>query len=371
MKILHLTSHLNIGGVSRYVLSLSKGLREHGHEVVLASDAGELAPEADAIGLTRWTAPLHTSAEFGPWASAATRELGERLRRHPVEVMHAHTRVAQVVADRLARAARIPYVTTWHGLFRPNLGRILWPCQGERVIAISEPVRSHLVRDFQVGPERIRLIPNGVDVDYFSQAPAAAAVEAYRARWHLSRQGPVIGGVGRLASGRVKGFDLLLLATRALLPEFPTLQTVLVGDGPRASFLREKIAQLGLDGRVHLLGAAADVRLPLAIMDVFVFPSRWPEGFGLSLIEAMAAGKPVVANHVGATPDIVEHGHGGWLVPPEDPAALAEGIARMLRDPSRAAQFGQEARRRAQERFSLERMVREVEAVYHEVVHRT
>ena len=362
-----MTSHLNIGGVATYTLSLSRELIRRGHRIAIASGGGVLASDAAAAGMELWVAPLHTSAEFSLPVWRAGHRLAGRLRHDPVDVIHAHSRVAQVVAARLSRHLGIPYVTTWHGFFRPNLGRRLWPCTGDRTIAISEPVRRHLMEVFRVPEERIRLIPNGVDTARFASLPDGGAVRRYREAQGLPPDRPVIGGVGRLAAGRVKGFDLLLGAAQRLLSTVPDLHILIVGDGPRRPSLEEKVEHLGLHGRVHLVGTAEDIRLPLAAMDVFVFPVRWNEGFGLSLVEAMAAGKPVVATRVGAVPDIVRHGQDGWLVEPEDVVSLADGIAHLLRDPSAARRMAQAAQERAREAFSLARMADQVEAVYREV----
>ncbi len=368
MRILQITSHLNIGGVTSYVLSLSNALAQRGHGVIIASDHGQLEHRLEPSDLTSWPVPLHTSAEFSPKVFFATQQLAARLRQEPVALLHAHTRVAQVVAARLSRRFQVPYVTTWHGFFRPNLGRRLWPCVGDRTIAISEPVREHLIRDVQVPAQRIRLIPNGVNAEHFAERPDPAALQAYRDRHGIPAHRGLIGGIGRLASGGVKGNDLLLAATARLVRQGSDIHVMVVGDGPRRSFLEAEAQRLGIRDRLHFVGPTEDVRVPLAILDVFVFPSRWREGFGLSLIEAMAAGKPVVVTQTGATSAIVEHARSGWLVPPEDPAALADGIAQLLNDPTTASRLGSEARTRIKEHFRLDRMVDAVEAVYRELV---
>ncbi|MBI2104343.1 MAG: glycosyltransferase family 4 protein [Candidatus Omnitrophica bacterium] len=367
MRILHLTSHLNVGGVARYTVSAAQALSRRGHQVIIASGGGELEPEAAAAGVPHWRVPLHTSAEFSPQVFAAARQMSRRLRQEPVELLHAHTRVSQVVAARLSRALRIPYVTTWHGIFRPNLGRRLWPCTGDLTVAISEPVRQHLRTAFRVPDSRIRLIPNGVDPAHFAETPDAAVVAQYRERHQLPDGQPVIGTVGRLASGGIKGLDLLLGAAHALRQEQPNLHILIVGEGPRRPLLERLVRDLGLAAHVRFAGAAADVRVPLAVMQVFAFPVRWQEGFGLALIEAMAAGKPIVATRAGAVPDIVEDGRSGLLVSPEDPASLAQGIARLLRDPAAASRMGREAQARVREAFSLEQMIERLEAVYREL----
>ena len=166
----------------------------------------------------------------------------------------------------------------------------------------------------------------------------------------------------------MKGFDLILVAACVLKERFPGLQVLLVGDGPRRPFLEDVAKRLGVSHCVHFVGAVDDVRIPLAILDVYIFPSRWPEAFGLTLVEAMAAGKAVVATSHGAVTEILQHDVQGWIVPPNDPSAMAESIQGLLRDRAVVARLGAAAQARAREAFDVSRMVTEIEAVYREVV---
>ncbi len=370
MKVLHVTSHLNVGGITRYIGALSKSLGDRGHRVIVASERGGVEAQFRAIGVTHWRLPLRTSAEFSLSVFRAIQQLSAYLREEPVDVIHAHTRVGQVVADQVSRRFHIPYVTTWHGIYKSRLGRRLWPCTGERAIAISGPVRQHLIQDFHVPQERIRHIYNGVDTSHYAIPPEAAVIRAYREQWQVPEGRPTIGGIGRLASGKVKGFDAILVAAHLLAESIPNLQVLIVGDGPRCPFLEDVARRLGIRDRVHFLGTANDIRVPLALMDVFVFPSLWPEAFGLTLVEAMAAGKPVVAVEVGAVPEIIRNGVDGLLVPPEDSIALFQEIALVLNDKAMACRMGRQAQARAREMFDIERMTTEVEAVYQEVTSR-
>lgn len=369
MRILQITSHLHIGGISRYVLSLSKQLQAQGHSVIIASDGGDLESQVRAMGMIHWRLPFNTSAELSLQVVRGMRELTRHLQQEPVDLIHAHTRVGQVVADRISRRLHIPYVTTWHGIYKRRLSRRLWPCTGRLTIAISSPVRQHLVRDFGVPEERIRLVYNGIDVQHYAAPPDVQAVRFYRQQLKIPTDSPVIGSTGRLAAGRVKGFDVLLAAASILKKRFPNLRVLVVGDGPRRPFLEDVARRLRILDLIHFAGQSQDVRVPLAVMDLFVFSSRWPEAFGLTLVEAMAAGKPIVATRVGAVPEIVQHGESGWLVPQEDPAQLAQGIALLLSDRSLAKKLGQQARQRVLELFDVHRMVSQIEAVYREVVH--
>ena len=368
MRILHVTSHLEIGGITRYIISLSGRLIARGHRVVVASAGGSMAGHATALGMAHWAVPFRTSAEFAPQVLWGTWEVARRLREEPVDVIHAHTRVGQVAAELLTRRLGIPVVTTWHGIYRPNVGRWLWPCFGNLTMAISDPVYQNLRRDFHVPPSRIRRVYNGIDSQQYAVPPAPALLRAFRKRWGLPVDCPIVGAVGRLASGKVKGFDTLLVAAYLLQDLLPDVHFLIAGDGPRYPFLKDVVGRLQIQSRVHFVGATEDTRVPIAVMDLFVFSSRWPEAFGLTLVEAMAAGKPVVATQVGAVPEIVRHGVDGWLVPPNDPRAMADGIVQLLRDRAMATRMGQAARVRVQEAFSLERMTTEIEAVYREVV---
>src|SRR5438128_8523026 len=175
---------------------------------------------------------------------------------------------------------------------------------------------------------RWALIPSGVDVARFGNGPSLA--EAKRALG-LDPHRPVVGTIGRLESR--KGHEHFLLAARTMLELANGLrpQVVIVGAGPRRAELVREAAVLGVGEIVRFTGALADVRLPLAAMDVFVLPSD-AEGMSNALLEAMAAGRPVVATAVGGTVEVVEPGS-GTLVPPRDAQALASAILRLLSDP--------------------------------------
>ena len=368
MRILHITSHLNLGGITRYALSLSQQLIQRGHHVTIASAGGCLEGAVEAMGAVWWPIPLKTSQEFSLNVLRSTRQIVSRLEREPVDVIHGHTRVSQVVADQVSRRTKIPYVTTWHGIYKTRLGRRWYPCTGHACIAISGMVRQHLMDDFHIPSERLRLVYNGVNSAHYAVPPEASVLQAYRKRWRILEGHPVMGGIGRLAAGEVKGFDLLLAATCLLKETIPDLQVLIVGDGPRRPFLEDVAERLGILNQVHFVGGVEDIRVPLTLMDVFVFPSRWPEAFGLTLIEAMAAGKPVVATRMGAVPEIVRDGQDGFLVDSEDIQALAQNVTRLIKEPALAERLACQARERVQELFSVERMAAQVEDVYEEVI---
>src|SRR3989338_7549865 len=349
MRILHVTSHLNIGGVTSYVLSLSKTLAQRGHRIIVASGGGQLEDRVNALGGTHWRAPLSTSVEFSPQVFAASRTLARQLQHEPVDVLHAHTRVGQVVADRLSRRCHVPYVTTWHGFFRPNLGRSLWPCLGDATIAISEPVRRHLVQDFHVPSERVHLIPHGIDPAPFEAPADPAAQQRLREQVGIPCSGPVVGAIARLVPS--KGVDHLVRSFVQVRASLLKTHLLIVGDGTQRSALESLVRTSGLEGAVHFAGKLPETRV------------------GHSLLEAMASARPIVAvRRGGGAAWVLEDSGIGALVEPDDPASLGQAVVQLLRDGEAACRQAGRARAVVKERYSLTRVVDQVEALYRDVI---
>ena len=157
MKILLLTTHLNIGGISTYVLSLAKALKAKGHDVFVASSGGTLVAELTTGGVSHLKIDIRTKSEISPKVFKAIFDIYRIAKRLDIDVIHAQTRVTQVVGFFASRLCRKKLVTTCHGFFRKNIGRTLFPGWGDRVIAISEAVQEHLVKDFHVKKSRISM----------------------------------------------------------------------------------------------------------------------------------------------------------------------------------------------------------------------
>jgi glycosyltransferase involved in cell wall biosynthesis len=209
---------------------------------------------------------------------------------------------------------------------------------------------------------RWALLQNGVDTEHFRLAPPDPDA---RAALGLDPQRPVVGTIGRLEDR--KGHDHLLRAAGTMLAggNGRRPQIVIVGDGPLREKLQAQAESLGVADSVRFAGTVADVRPSLAAMDVFVLPSH-AEGMSNALMEAMAAARPVVATAVGGNTEVVVDGKTGVLIPPADPAAIADAIAALLRDPARAAGLGAAAREFVTQRFGARARVAELEQLYQE-----
>jgi glycosyltransferase involved in cell wall biosynthesis len=206
------------------------------------------------------------------------------------------------------------------------------------------------------------VVVNGVDV---AAIDAARSGDEVRRELGLPEGVPVIGLVGRLdhwGKGHKELFEAM-----ATLKERHGLHALIVGGGRKIDEVRQVAASLGLAGVVTFLGPRRDVPDLLNAMDIFVLPS-YSEGVSLALLEAMAAGKPVIATAVGGLPEVVTEGDNGLLIPPRDAEALAGALARLLTDPALAQRLGANARARVRENFSLDRLGREINEIYGELV---
>ncbi len=257
-----------------------------------------------------------------------------RLAGVPFVVHGEHGREA---ADPLGRSRR-----------RNGARRTLAPLVS-RFVTVSDDLRDWLVDFVGIPSHKVVTIRNGVDLSRFGHLERHPA----RLRLGLATDAVVIGTVGRLDP--VKDQAALVRAFAAVASNHPGAYLVLAGDGPCRGALGQLVEELGVAPRVRLLGDRTDVPAVLAAMDVFVLPSI-AEGISNTILEAMASGLPVIATRVGGSPELIEDGVVGTLVPPQDPAALAAALAVYLDDSEMRAVRGKAARTRAAERFGLDRM---------------
>jgi glycosyltransferase involved in cell wall biosynthesis len=243
----------------------------------------------------------------------------------------------------------------------PSRGE-LWPTRlanrlADRVTANAEAVKRHVHRAERCPLERIVVVPNGIDLSRV----ADDVLDRSQRGFGLPGTGPVIGTIGRLSVK--KGQKDLLAAAGMVLSRLPEARFVLVGDGPLADDLKGQARQLGIEDKIRFLGAVADGARLLGSMDVFVLPSHI-EGMSNGLIEAMAAGLPIVATDAGGNAEVVADGQTGFIVPPQNPLCLAEAILTLCKDPERARAMGAAGRARAREHFTADVMVRRLEDLY-------
>jgi len=254
----------------------------------------------------------------------------------------------------------MPHVITMHGgryyaaRIRRRLALRAAVALSRSLVAVSEPLATHLSRDLWIRRARIVTIPNGARF-----APAARST--LRAELGLTDDSPLIVAVGNLYP--VKGHTYLLEALGRLAPTHPRLQLAIAGRGDLAQVLQSQARDLNVEGRVHFLGLRQDIANILAAADVFALPSL-SEGLPVALLEAMFASRPIVASAVGDVPAALASGAAGRLVPPGDAAALAGAIRGLLTNPFEARALGQTAQARAASEYGIGRMVQRYAEVY-------
>ncbi|PIP20079.1 MAG: hypothetical protein COX40_06695 [Candidatus Omnitrophica bacterium CG23_combo_of_CG06-09_8_20_14_all_40_11] len=365
MNILYLTNHLNIGGISSYVLTLASGIKKRGHNVYIASSGGQLLPKFIAQGLVYVPIPIKTKSEISYKLLISKFKLLKYIKERNIEIIHANTRVTQVLSFLIQRTLDRPYVSTCHGFFKKRFFRQIFPCWGNKVIAISESVKEHLIKDFKVKQEDIRVIHNGIDANRFRVQSAEYRVQ--RKKDLGLRDGPVVGIVARLSEE--KGHVYLIKAMQEIITKIPQAQLLIVGEGRMREGLVNLTKKIGLEKSVFFLPSVIDTQGVLSGMDLFVLPSL-KEGLGLALMEAMACGLAVVGSDVGGIRSLIQDKYNGLLVKPADSRGLSYAILELLQNPDKAKSLSSNARIFINQNFSQEKMVLETEKVYLECLPR-
>lgn len=364
MNILFITTHLNVGGIAKYVLTLAAALKKRGHNIIVASSGGDLVGELEKSGIKHLYIGINTKSELSPKIIFVLRDVLKIIKNNNIEIIHAHTRVTQVVAYLASKIAKVPYTATAHGFYKKRLGRLFFKCFGDKTIAISEPVKNGIVETFKISPSDISTIHTGIDLVKFLKTYSDEEKNRIKNKFGI-KGSPIIGTVGRLSEE--KGQIYLLKAFKGVLENgFPEANLIIVGDGKIKEGLKNYVSVNNLGSKVFFLGTVKDTPEILSILDIFTLPSL-KEGLGLSLIEAMAAGIPSVATLVGGIPDLIKNNESGILVSAEDETALCDGILKLLKNKDLAAKVASNGKAFAKENFSIDDMARKVEEFYKKI----
>jgi glycosyltransferase involved in cell wall biosynthesis len=329
---------------------------------------GPMRPRYAAAGVPVVATPP-VATLVAPHTARQVWRLARLFREQRVDLVHCNDVYTNWVAGLAARVARLPLITSkrWIGGQRRHLqlSRLAYRLS-TRVLANSEGVAHTLVAGDGVPRGRVVVVPNFVEDEAFARA-GDDALRATRAAWGAPSGGPVVGCVARLRAE--KGQATLLRAAARLRARWPDLVVLLVGDGPSEAELRALAGELGIEDRVCFAGHRPNLPNPNQLFDVSVLASDH-EGFPNTVVEAMAAGRPVVASDVGGVPDAVRHEETGLLVPPRDVAGLEAAISRVLADPAWAAGLGARGREIAWDQFRTERVMTRLIGTYAALVGR-
>ena len=373
VQVIRVIARLNLGGPAQHVLHLTRELNTEFPTLLVT---GSVSADEIEIPLQDPALPVMRMPQLGRRIRltddvSVFLELFLLFRRLRPLIVHTHTAKAGVLARIAAVLARVPVrIHTYHGhVFTGYFGRLgsaivisaerFLARFTSRILAVSESQKRDLSERFRIAPaSRVAVMPLGVNLQPFLDAGAS---ERRAARAELGVSGePVVAIAGRLVP--IKNHRLFLRAAAEVLSALPSTVFLIAGDGPERDALQEYARYWGLETRVRFLGWRVDLHRIFAASDVIALSSD-NEGTPVALIEALAAGKPVVATDVGGVADLLEQGRLGRLVTPGDASALAEGILAAIREPVNNA-----ARSRVIERFGVARLARDMKDLYRSVL---
>jgi glycosyltransferase involved in cell wall biosynthesis len=368
MNVLHVISALPVGGVENQLCLVLKryDMARVFPCVCSLSDKGEVGREIEASGIE--VVSLDKLRHGFDWS--IVKDLMRVIRQRDIQVVRTHQYHANLYGRLAAWLCRVPcIVPSIHNVYTRDrkihrrvlnnlLGRV-----SDRVIAVSEAVKDDIVAYDRLSADKITVLYNGVEENRFAGVDATEARSAFR----IPADAIVVGTVGRLM--HQKGQKYLVESMSVVLKEFPLTVLLIVGDGPAGNELRELAKQRGIENRVIFTGSRKDVPAMLAAMDIFVFPSLW-EGLPNALIEAMAAGKTIIATDIKPNREVMGPEHAGVFVPCEDSAAIAAGIRQLLRDRESALRLASAAQERALSRFNINRTVSTYTDLFEEILGR-
>lgn len=369
--VLQVIPGLLSGGVERGTVEVGAALVAAGWKACVASSGGPLERELARAGVEHVTLPLASKNPLTIRRNAAA--LVDIIRRNKIDIVHARSRAPAWSAWRAARKTRRRFVTTFHNVYGDS-GRLKhWynsvMARGERVIAISDFVAEHAANDYGISADRLRTIPRGVDMRLFDPGRVTGQrVADLAAAWRVPDGFAVVMLPGRLT--RWKG-GLDFIEAIAKLDRHDVC-CVLVGAEQRSGFRREleaAIVKHGLIGQFRIVEDCRDMTAAYALSDVVVSASTDPEGFGRTIVEAQAMGRPVIATDHGGARETIVSGGTGWLVPPGDTAALAAAVDHALRlEPEARDALGRRARAHIAQNFTREAMCARYIDIYEELL---
>ena len=367
VRILHLTTHLNIGGITSYIKLLTKEMSKMPYELFVGSSGGSQEQALKDQGVHCLTLNIKTKSELSPKLYFSIPRLLRFLREEKIDLIHSHTRVTQVLSWFLQRFSGIPYVTTCHGFYKPRLGRKLLTAWGDHVIAISKPVEESLLQVFRVKPGRVSTIFNAIDTNDLIERYQQKDPDQIRKELNLNPSHRVLGIVARVVQD--KGHEYFLRAAGKLIQNsHPDIKILIVGDGPYLRSTKDLVNRLRMSESVRFLGNVNDITYPLSVIDIFVLPAVWREGFGLSIIEAMAVQKPVIVTNIWALNELVHNRVNGLLVEPKNVDELAGAMHELLEDRKLYERVSRNGAEMVKREFSIPQMAARVDKLYQQVL---
>lgn len=349
MKIMQVVLSLEYGGLEKLVINLTEELnnRKIPTGILCIDVKGALAKEAEAKGIRVFSLDKGPGLDLG--ISVRMREI---FKKEKIDLIHTHNLGPLIYGGIAAKMCGIPSVNTRHGSAKKKTISFIWNLN-KNIVVVSEDAKRELLSHSKVLPEKVKVIYNGIS--------------ANGAQTRIAGNAGLIGNVARLSEE--KDHFTLIEAFSRVVKEIKGAILMIVGDGPLMDSLKSKVRSLNLKEKVLFLGFRDDVQDLMKTFDIFTLSST-TEGISLTLLEAMRAGKPIVATDVGGNREVVSDQESGILVPKKNPEEMARAIIRILKDKRLAGKMGARGHEIVKEKFSLERMTKEYIELYESINHK-
>lgn len=353
----------NLGGGERIALKLAALLPQYGYRAsILTFSADPATPAFDAAACPVYLLALQSTYDRNALEGAfALRRFIKQQKIQIVQTFFESSDIWGGFVTKFLSRAKLIWSRRDMGILRTRKHEVAYRLMAglpDAVFAVSELVRQHCIEVDHVDPDRVQTIYNGLDLaDWDTPAQSLAP-----------RTNLLVTSIGNIR--HVKGHDVFIKAAAAIAPRFPNVCFSIAGGVLEPAYFEELqalIRDLHLGDRFHFAGSITDLRQHLSTADIFVLPSR-SEGFSNAIVEAMAASLPVVATNVGGNAEAVQDSVTGFIVPPEDPDALAAAITQLLSDPTEAKAMGAAGRQRVAEKFTTDAMMMQTTAAYRKLL---
>ena len=358
-NILFINSITLYGGGEVWMLTVMRELAVRGYSVTLICK-----PDAEIISHAKKekidVLPIRIAGDFDPISIS---QLVKVYKKRKIDIVIANVGKDIRLAGLAAKFVKGVSVIALHQVDREiknNLRyRFTYNSLAKMIVVNSLATKNTLLKNAPwLLDEKIKVVYHGIDYEKYSTANK----RDLRMEFGLSPQDLIIGFVGRLSIQ--KGIIYMLDAFKLVVEKFKNVQLIIAGTGELEVMVEEFVSKFNLENRIHLLGFRKDISDLMKTFDIFLLPSLW-EGFGIVLIEAMAAEKPIVATNTSSIPEIVKDGRNGILVPPENAEAISNALMKLISEPELRLKFGDEGLKIVKEKFTIHRMINDYENIFY------
>lgn len=375
-NILYVIENIEFGGGERVFSQIIRGLDKERFGVFVASNPGGIFEKK----LTEVGTKINPVSMTNRYNLGIISQLKKIIKTKGIRIVHSQGGRADFFARIAARIANVPIIISSMAMLVEGydvsiLRKGLYVSMDRwterwvnKFTVLSEAMRLSLIERHKIPPKNIVKIYNGIEIEEYNtdlKELRNKKLESKRALG-LKNDVPVIGAIGRLVWQ--KGFEYLIRAAPEVLKKYPEARFLIVGEGPLKNKLILTSEKLNVVDRIIFTGFRSDIKEILASIDVLAMPSLL-EGLPMVLLEAMAMAKPIVATRIDGITEVLENSKTGLLVPAKNSHALAEAIVGILNNKAKAIFFGQNAREAAKEKFSVKKMVKEIELAYEKLLH--